>query len=113
MSRGALVADRYRLEKLLARGGVSEVYRARDIQDGNTLAIKLMPPAALALPGARPPFEPTAILRTGVRHPSVVQVFDCGEMPDGRIYVAMELVDGEDLHGLLLRVVQLHRLLKS
>ena len=104
MSRGALVADRYRLEKLIARGSLSEVYRARDIQDGNaTLALKLIPPAAFAGPGARQHFQRTATLRMRVRHPSVVRVFDSGEMADGRIYVAMELVDGEDLRARLAR----------
>lgn len=102
MSRGALVADRYRLEKLIARGGLSEVYRARDIQDGNAaVALKLIPPAAFVVPGARQHFERTATLRMRVRHPSVVRVFDSGEMADGRIYVAMELVDGEDLRARL------------
>ena len=103
-ARGEMVADRYRLETLIARGGVSEVYRAHDTADGNaTVAIKLIPAAALATPAARQLFERTADLRLLVKHPSVVRVFDRGELPDGRGYVAMEMVDGEDLRQRLAR----------
>ena len=102
LPRGAMVADRYRLETLIAGGGVSEVYRARDTADGNaTVAIKLIP-AAPAVPAARQPFG-TTDLRMLVRHPSVVRVLDRGELPDGRSYVAMEFVDGEDLRQRLSR----------
>ena len=103
-ARGEMVADRYRLETLIARGGVSEVYRAHDTTEGNAaVAIKLIPAVALATPAARQLFERTADLRLRVTHPSVVRVFDRGELPDGRGYVAMELVEGEDLRQRLAR----------
>lgn len=109
-ARGALIADRYRLEKLLARGGVSEVYRARDSRDADaTVAIKLIPAAALTVPGARQHFERTADLRMRVKHPSIVRVFDTGELGDGRIYIAMEFVDGQDLRTRLAEAGRLDR----
>jgi serine/threonine-protein kinase len=92
------VADRYAIDRLIVRGGVAEVYRARDTLDGNAdVALKLIPAAALADPAARRHFERSADVRRLVTHPSVVHVFDHGELPDGRIYVAMEFVEGEDL----------------
>lgn len=98
LSRGDVVAGRYRLEKPIARGGVAEVYRARDVRGGNAdVAIKLIPAAAVALPAARRHFEQSAAVRRLLTHPSVVRVFDHGELPDGRVFVVMEFVEGEDL----------------
>ena len=101
---GRLVADRYAIDKIIARGGVAEVYRARDTRGGDAdVALKLIPAAAVAVPAARRHFEQSAIVRKLVTHPSVVRVFDHGELPDGRIYVAMEFVEGGDLRERLAR----------
>lgn len=97
VSGGLMVADRYHLEKLIAGGGVAKVYRARDLKEDTVVAVKLIPRAAATLPAAREQFERAIERRLSLRHPAIVTAFDWGELPDGGIYVAMELIEGEDL----------------
>ena len=100
----APLAGRYHLEKLIARGGIAEVYRARDMADGGAVvAIKLIPAEAFARPGAREGFDRAADPRLSLRHPSIVRVLGGGDLPDGRLYIAMDFVDGEDLRQRLVR----------
>jgi serine/threonine protein kinase len=94
----ALVADRYELGELLGSGGTARVYRARDRATGGECAVKLFHPNAATL-GPRRARE-TAILQ-GLDHPGVVGLHDAGE-EDGRAYLVMQLVEGEDLAERLL-----------
>ena len=79
--------------RLLERLGDGEVYAAHDPELGRTVAVKL-----LRSPGA----AREALLRreakvmAGLTHPNLIRVYDVG-VDDGRLYVAMELVDGESL----------------
>jgi eukaryotic-like serine/threonine-protein kinase len=90
-----LVADRYRLESPIGRGGMGEVWRATDEVLGRPVAVKL-------LLGDEPDSEAAARFRlegqTAARlnHPHVVGVFDFGAW-DGRFYLVMELVEGRSL----------------
>jgi serine/threonine protein kinase len=101
---GVLLAGRYHLDKLIARGGVAEVYRARDTANGNAaVAIKLIPAEAADGVGSRERFEPSADPRLSLKHPSIASILGSGDLPDGRVYVVMEFVDGEDLRQRLAR----------
>jgi serine/threonine protein kinase len=101
---GVLLAGRYHLDKLIARGGVAEVYRARDTANGNAaVAIKLIPAEAAGGVGSRERFEPSADPRLSLKHPSIASILGSGDLPDGRVYVVMEFVDGEDLRQRLAR----------
>ena len=102
------IAARYHLEKPIARGGLAEVYRARDdARPGVTVAVKIIPPAALRPPDARERFDRDAQDLRRLRHPSIVRALDHGLLPDGGAYLAMELVEGEDLRQRLRRDKQL------
>ncbi|MFG1641366.1 protein kinase [Amycolatopsis sp. NPDC049252] len=95
----AVVGDRYELGELLGSGGTARVYRARDRgTDGAECAVKLFHRNAATL-GPRRARE-TAILQ-GLDHPGVVGLHDAGE-EDGRAYLVMQLVEGEDLAERLL-----------
>ncbi|WP_328450174.1 MULTISPECIES: serine/threonine-protein kinase [unclassified Amycolatopsis] len=94
----ALVGDRYELGDLLGSGGTARVYRARDRDAGTECAVKLFHRNAATL-GPRRARE-TAILQ-GLDHPGVVGLHDAGE-EDGRAYLVMQLVEGEDLSERLL-----------
>ena len=109
MRRGArTVAGRYHLEKLIARGGLGEVYRARDdARAGAIVAVKIIPPAALEQPHARERFDRDAEDLRRLQHPSIVRALDYGPLPEGGAYLAMEFVDGEDLRQRLRREVRL------
>ena len=103
-----LVAGRYRIGRLLGRGGAGAVYRARDPSSQAELAVKIIPASNLADEAARRHLASKSRILAELRHPAIVPVIDSGVLPDGSGYVAMELVEGEDLRSLLLREGTVH-----
>ena len=102
---GAIIAGRYRLVALLGRGGMGEVYRADDLTLGQPVALKFLPAGSLPTPRARAVPHELRIARQ-VSHKNVCRVYDIGEA-DGRRFLTMEYVDGEDLASLLRRIGRL------
>jgi serine/threonine protein kinase len=97
---GAIVADRYALRRVLGRGGAAVVFAAEHVLVRRPVALKLplRNPELTELLAARLRCETQALAR--VRHPAIVDVIDAGEagsMP----YVAMELLEGRTLSGLI------------
>ncbi|HTS11861.1 MAG TPA: serine/threonine-protein kinase [Candidatus Limnocylindrales bacterium] len=103
---GTTLADRYRIVALLGKGGMGEVYRAEDLRLTQTVALKFLPDAMLQDESARERFHQEVRLAREIAHPNVCRVFDIGET-DGRLFLTMEYVDGEDLASLLRRIGQL------
>ena len=110
---GAMLGERYRIIGLLGRGGMGEVYRADDLKLGQAVALKFLPESP-AGPG-QSDADTTAMadrFRAEVRnarqvsHPNVCRVYDIGEI-EGRLFLSMEYVDGEDLATLLKRIGRL------
>jgi serine/threonine-protein kinase len=101
-----MLAGRYRIIGLLGRGGMGEVYRADDLKLGRPVALKLLPGDVERDPGRLERFLNEVRLSLQVTHPNVCRVFDIGEV-DGRHYLSMEYVDGEDLASLLRRIGRL------
>jgi serine/threonine protein kinase len=101
-----MLAGRYRIVGLLGKGGMGEVYKAEDLKLRQTVALKFLP-AAIALNGgmlAR--FHNEVRIARQVSHPSVCRVYDIGEV-EGRHFLSMEFIDGEDLSTLLRRIGRL------
>ena len=96
LAPGALLADRYRIEAEIGRGGYSVVYRARDLRLESPVAIKLLvpPPATEAV--AKERMRREALVARGLSHPNVVLLHDYVET-DGRDFLVMQFVDGPDL----------------
>src|SRR5918911_3413682 len=90
-----VVADRYRLERRIATGGMGEVWAARDLELGRPVALKLLGPEA---DPAR--FERKAHAAASLSHPNVTQLFDYGDW-EGRPYMVLELVPGGTLEDRL------------
>src|SRR6185437_16549262 len=86
-----VIAGRYRLHELLGRSGMSEVWRAEDLDLGRDVAIKLLAPEADT---AR--FEREARAVASLAHPNVMQLYDYGE-EDGRQFMVLEYVPGGTL----------------
>src|SRR3954447_21940021 len=86
-----VIGGRYKLEGLLGRGGMSEVYGAEDMELGRRVALKLLAPDA---DSAR--FEREARAVASLAHPNVMQLYDYGE-DDGRPYMVLEYVPGGTL----------------
>jgi serine/threonine protein kinase len=98
-----MVGDRYRVVSLLGRGGMGEVYAADDLKLGQKVALKFLPAQQGKDPSWREQFYAEVRLTRQVSHPNVCRVYDVGES-DGRIFLSMEFVDGEDLASLLRRI---------
>lgn len=93
MNGPSVIADRYRLDQEIGRGGMAEVWRAHDLRLGRDVAVKLMSPALASDPGYLVRFfsEAQAVASINDRH--VVAVLDFGETDD-RPFLVMELVTG-------------------
>ena len=90
----------YRIDELIGRGGMGIVYRAFDLRLKRTVALKLMAPELALDQRFRERFSREAELAMSLEHPNVVPIHDAGDV-DGRLYLAMRLVEGTDLKALL------------
>jgi serine/threonine-protein kinase len=88
---------KYELEELLG-GGMSQVYRARDTVIGRTVAIKILTAEASKDPEAKARFLREAQMAGNLAHENVMSVYDFGEA-DGRPFMVMEFLRGEDLRS--------------
>ena len=86
----------YEILAELGRGGMGEVYRARDSRLGREVAIKVLPPAFATDAERRARFEREAQTVAALSHPHIVSLFDTG-VHEGQVFVVMELLDGETL----------------
>lgn len=100
---GTVLAERYRIVGLIGRGGMGEVYRADDLKLGQAVALKFLPERLASDRAWIDRFYSEVRLARQVSHPNVCRVYDVGEI-DGRHYLSMEYVDGEDLASLLRRI---------
>jgi serine/threonine-protein kinase len=100
---GAIIAGRYRLVALLGRGGMGEVYRADDLTLDQPVALKFLPAGVAADPGRLAQFHNELRIARQVSHKNVCRLYDLGEA-EGRRFLTMEYVDGEDLASLLRRI---------
>ena len=104
---------RYQLLEPLGRGGMGTVYRARQVQLEKLVALKLLDPAIASGKAGVVRFMREARAAAQIRHPNVVQVFDVG-FDEGAVFLAMELLEGQDLAGLLRarRCLPLHEIVE-
>src|SRR6185436_5637120 len=86
---------RYEIERLIAAGGMGMLYVAKDSQLGRRVALKLMRPSFGGDVG-RMRLLREAQAMAALNHPNVLGVYELGEV-DGRVFVAVELVDGGTL----------------
>ncbi len=101
---GDLVGERFRLEHELGAGGMGTVYAAIDLQTGARVALKLMRPELAGDERAVERFRREGAALAAIHHASVVQIREIGELPDGALYIAMELLEGETLAARLARL---------
>jgi len=97
---GMVLADRYRIIGLLGRVGMGEVYRADDLKLGQPVALKFLPKSLADDAVRRGRFYAEVRIARQVSHPNLCRVYNIGEL-DGRHFLTMEYIDGEDLASLL------------
>jgi eukaryotic-like serine/threonine-protein kinase len=105
---GTILLGRYRVVGLLGKGGMGEVYRADDLVLGQAVALKFLPQELVGDADRMARFHHEVRVARTVSHPNVCRVYDIGAL-DGRPFLSMELVDGEDLSSLLRRIGRLPR----
>jgi serine/threonine-protein kinase len=91
---------RYQLIELLGRGGMGEVWRARDTAIERIVALKMLLPVYATDPEYEKRFRREAHAAARLDDPHIVPIYDIGEI-DGRLYLTMRLINGTDLQTLL------------
>jgi serine/threonine-protein kinase len=101
-AQGSVVGQRFEILALLGAGGMGNVYRARDLELDEIVAVKVLRAEIASAPGAVERFRREVKLARKVTHPNVARVFDIGEQGGEKI-LTMELIEGESLGALLSR----------
>src|SRR4051812_6513153 len=96
----AAIGHHYALEGEIGRGGMSVVYRARDLRLNRPVAIKVLPPELAYDPAVRTRFTREAQTSAQLSHAHIVPIYDVGER-EGIAYLVMALVTGGNLATLL------------
>jgi serine/threonine protein kinase len=94
---GDVIAERYRLLRLLDVGGMGEVWAAKNELTQKSFAIKFLLPELAERPDALERFIREAETAGSLNHRAIVDVFDVAQAEDGRAFIVMELLSGESL----------------
>ncbi|MDR1355670.1 MAG: Stk1 family PASTA domain-containing Ser/Thr kinase [Propionibacteriaceae bacterium] len=110
MTKPIVLTGRYRLEDVIGRGGMAEVWRASDSRLDRQVAVKRLRPDLASDPVFQARFQREAQSAAGMNHPNIVAVYDTGAEvdPTNSIlvpYIVMELVSGETLREMMRRGV--------
>src|SRR3954469_9008719 len=92
----------YRIDQMIARGGMSAVYRAVHTALERTVALKIMSSDLAQDRVSRERFMNEWRIAAGLRHPNILPVHDAGDV-DGLLFMAMDLIEGGDLGHAILR----------
>ncbi|MFJ2835832.1 protein kinase [Nocardia sp. NPDC087230] len=111
LNNGAMIADRYRLQRLIATGGMGQVWEAMDTRLDRRVAVKVLKTEFSADPTFRQRFRTEARTTAQLNHPGIAGIYDYGETTDPSggetAYLVMELVQGEPLNAVLNRMGRL------
>src|SRR5689334_23459925 len=97
---GATLLDRYRIEKIIGRGGQGLVYLAEQLDKKRMVVLKLLAPQWLDDDTAVTRFAREGKRLQQLAHPNVVQMIECGHHAE-QFFIAMEYLDGEPLRRFL------------
>lgn len=99
---GRVLGGRYQLDQCIGAGGMGEIYRARRLHIGDTVAVKVLRPDVVENEKSRQRFYREARAAAMLHHPNAVVIHDFGEDNDGTAYIVMELLVGQSLRQLLI-----------
>jgi serine/threonine protein kinase len=97
----SVVADKYLIGELIGTGGWSKVYRAVQIQLERIVAFKLLRADLVASAERIKRFDEEARLASGLSHPNICAVYDCGILESGQPYLILEHIQGKSLARVL------------
>lgn len=98
---GVILAGKYEIGELLGKGAMGRVYRARQIGLDKHVAIKVLHRHLTGDARITRRFHREARAASRLAHPNSMQILDFGATEDGVLYIAMELLDGEDLQTII------------
>ncbi len=98
---GQTLLGQFRIEEKIGLGGMGVVYRAHQTTMARDVAIKILHPDLVRDPDALRRFKREGRISLALDHPNVVRVFLFGQLPDGNLYLVMELLRGRLLSDLL------------
>jgi len=96
-----VLADRYRLKRVLGKGGMAMVFAGTDLRLDREVAVKVINLEFVGDRTMRARFKQEAQAVAAIEHPGVVSVFDFGELETGAFYIVMERLYGLDLEHLV------------
>ena len=99
-SPSTVFADRYEIVREIARGGMADVYLARDSKLDRPVALKVLSPELSRDPSFVERFRREAQSAAGLNHPNIVGIFDWGQ-EHGTSFIVMEYIDGQTLRDLI------------
>jgi TolB-like protein/Tfp pilus assembly protein PilF len=97
LSKGDLIAGKYRIIDEIGRGGMGIVYKAEDIVLQRTVALKFLPAQWTADPEARKRFVQEARTASALDHANICNIHEIGKAEDDRMYIAMAFYEGKSL----------------
>jgi serine/threonine-protein kinase len=100
---GRVISGRYRIDELIAKGGMGAVYRGYHCYLKKRVAVKVLQPDLEDLPDLAARFEREAVAGAHVSHPNVAVATDFGQLEDGSFFLVVEHVGGETLADLVRR----------
>jgi serine/threonine-protein kinase len=98
---GALFAQKFRVDKLLGEGGMGRVYRATQLSLDKVICLKVLRRELAGDPETQARFEREAKAASRLNHPHSIQIIDFGTAENGALYIAMEMVTGQDLQQVM------------
>jgi eukaryotic-like serine/threonine-protein kinase len=108
---GEVIDGRYRIFKKLGEGGMGEVYAAEHVHIEKKFALKLLKAEIVSNNEAVKRFQQEARSSSSIKHRNIIAVEDFGRLPDGRIYMCMELLGGLPLNEMIQQPMAADRLL--
>lgn len=106
---GHLLGGKYRIVRRIGVGGMGSVYEAKHAGLGTPVAIKVLLQQLAKVPTVADRFRREAQVSATLKSPHVTQVTDVDQLPDGRPYLVMELLEGESLQEYLEKAKSLSR----
>jgi serine/threonine-protein kinase len=94
---GTVIAERYRLDRLLGEGGMGKVYAAEHLLLRKRLAVKVLLKELCEMPEVVQRFQREAMATANINHANIAAATDCGKLPDGSLFLVLELVEGKSL----------------
>src|SRR5881398_3416844 len=98
---GQTLAGKYKIDKLIKRGGMGAVYRGKHVLMDKTVAIKVLRPALAVDDEVVARFSREAKAASRISHPHAVNVTDFGEAENGVVFLVMEYLDGRTLKDII------------